>query len=291
MTRTKGAKSQSTITRLKHFEEIANNPEKIWKNEHNIVSVPKTLVKNGYRPHSALCGILGKMLRDKQYVTGFWKATFKDGQTINGMRLGDKTVAMSNADKDKPAVYAVVCEGSGKMYIGSSRKPLLRRSVHLYWLKNPDEEGTSNIIKGNLEIQADLKKYGWESFYFEILEVVESGLRADLQAIEREMMELHRDKLYNLYRADMKMRRYHMRKDNPRFFKYDERLREIREQIHNLVYSLKGLSRGHPERKRGLKKLAQLTRKRDELRAKKRMTGRYTWEKHDVLTGKRLGAH
>ena len=290
MTRTRGALSQKTIKRMEDFHAIAKTPERIWMNEHGVVSVPKTLIKNGYRPHNGLCNQLRPLIQAENYTTGFYKAMFKDGQVIDGMRVGPKTVAMTVDDKKKPAVYAVICEGSGKMYIGSSKSPMLRRSVHLHWLKNPDEDGTSNIIKGNLEILADLRKYGWESFYFEILEVVESGLRADLQAVEREMMELNREHLYNLYRADMKMRRYHMRKDNPKWFKYDERLRMIREQMHDLVHSLKGLSRGHPERKRGLKQLAKLTRKRDELREKKRVVGRHINEKHDVLTGKILGA-
>lgn len=279
---------QPTLDRLKDFQAIAKDPSRLWMNESGIVSVPKTLTKNGYKCHNSLCNVLRPMIRDEGYITGYYKATFKDGQVIGGMRMGPKTVAMSDEDKKKPAVYAIVCEGSGKMYIGSSKTPLLRRSVHLYWLKNPDEEGTSNIIKGNMEILADLEKYGWESFYFEILEVVDTGIRADLIAVEREMMELNRNKLYNLYRADMKLRRYHTRRDNPKWFKYDEKLREIREEMHDLIHTLKGITRGHPDKKRGLNKLRKLMNKRDELRAKKRETGRFIQERHDVLTGKKI---
>lgn len=282
-------KQERTRKRLADFQKIAKTPKRIWMNEHGIVSVPKTLTKNGYPCHTGFCNQLRSLLVDEGYVTGFHRATFKDGQTITGMRLGPKTVKMDNKFKNLPAVYAVVCEGSGKMYIGTTKNPMLRRSVHFFWLKNPEQEGTSNIFGRNVEIMEDLKKYGWESFYFEILATVDSGIRADMVAAEREMMELYHHNLYNLYRAHMKMRRYRTVRPNPRWKKADEKLFETREQINDILYELKQYGRGHPVRKRLLKKMDSLRKKRDMYRAIKRETGPLIRnEKYDIITGKMI---
>ena len=64
-----------------------------------------------------------------------------------------------------PGVYGIKCLINGKMYIGESKHPILRRGHHLGVAKS---EGT--LSSTNINLQEDIQKYGKDNFIFGIIE-------------------------------------------------------------------------------------------------------------------------
>lgn len=90
----------------------------------------------------------------------------------SGLRVGPKVAAMSWEDFKQPWVYELVCEPTGRRYIGAANRPDLRRAVHFYWLGNIDKVGASNIFRRLDRLKADVKQYGRDAFYLDVLERV-----------------------------------------------------------------------------------------------------------------------
>lgn len=118
--------------------------------------------------------------------------------TSSSMPLGKETLAKGWQFAKTPGVYAIICKGSGKRYIGSSSTPWLRRAVHLYWLKNYWKYGGSNVFFGNLDLKSDVEKYGVDSFYMEIIKSMPGADRDELERAEfRIIKTLDKTQLYN----------------------------------------------------------------------------------------------
>lgn len=115
------------------------------------------------------------------------------------MRLGPHAQLLGWAIVQQPAIYAIVCEATGRKYIGSSMRPDLRRAVHLYWLKQPWRWGISNVFFGHKQLLKDVQKHGVESFYCEILESIPDARKnSDLWEAEQRHIEQYSAKdLYN----------------------------------------------------------------------------------------------
>lgn len=123
---------------------------------------------------------------------------FGDELKTNSMQLGKRARKLGWELVQKPAVYEIVCSGSGRRYIGSSLRPDLRRAVHLYYLKNYWKFDSSNVFFANLELAEDVKKYGVDSFYMDILISAPDADSAELVKLEREYLsKLTRKKSYN----------------------------------------------------------------------------------------------
>lgn len=97
-----------------------------------------------------------------------------------------------------PAVYAIVCRPTGRMYIGQSKTPWLRRSVHLYWLKNFWRSDAPNVFFGNLKVRDDVMEFGPECFELVILRSMPDATTGELIAAETEERQSYpSDQLYN----------------------------------------------------------------------------------------------
>ncbi len=97
-----------------------------------------------------------------------------------------------------PSVYAIINRKTNRMYIGSSKRPDLRRAVHHYWLKNYWKFGCSNVYFGNLTLKNDVEKYGVDSFYMEILKSMPDSTPEELKAEEERILSTYQPKqLYN----------------------------------------------------------------------------------------------
>ena len=101
------------------------------------------------------------------------KTTFRPGKSLP---FGEKTLALGNAQLNKPAIYAVTCKTSGRMYIGRSKSPDKRRAVHYYWLQQPEKEGTSNVYFNNEVLLGDVTNFGVDDFYMEFLFVFDEDV-------------------------------------------------------------------------------------------------------------------
>ena len=70
--------------------------------------------------------------------------------------------------KKKIGIYQVVCTSNGSRYVGASTNLNSRKSQHFYDLRHNKH--------ANPRIQADYDKFGDESFYFSVLEIVKDPL-------------------------------------------------------------------------------------------------------------------
>ena len=160
------------------------------KNRTGAVNISKTMKKHGFSPtNSTVVGIL----RDAVIQNGL--KLHASNAKIHGMPY----IGGTFDDLCRPAVYAIACTKTDRKYIGSSVRPDLRRATHLYWLKNIDEPGTSNIFINCKQLKKDVQKYGVDSFYIELLEVLPVTTTNDeLREIEdRYLSNTPSDKLYN----------------------------------------------------------------------------------------------
>lgn len=124
--------------------------------------------------------------------------TYVPGSVIKSMKLGSSVITLGWTATKSACVYAIVCEGSGRMYIGSSMQPDRRRAVHHYWLKRYWEFGTSNIFFGSKSVAEDVEKYGVNNFQLEILKSMPDATDSELRLAEAEIIESHpREMLYN----------------------------------------------------------------------------------------------
>lgn len=177
--------------------------------------------------------------------TAGWFRTQVAGDRSMGMRYGPKTSKMEAADIQQPAIYEIVCEPTGRRYIGASKRPDLRRAVHLYWLRHIEVPGTSNIFGKNADIADDVAKYGPDAFYMEIIEQHPGATRAELRKAEERYMETIGDDIYNIYRVHEKRMRYHYRRRNPESVEVLARWRAARERFE----AIRSVERKTPEQK------------------------------------------
>lgn len=150
---------------------------------------------------------------------------------VSSMPFDDKTTAMGWENIQQPAVYAIVCSATGRMYIGSSKRPDLRRAVHLYWLKNFYKWGISNVFFGSLKVAEDVIKHTHEAFYMTIIKSMPGATTLQLQEEEDKIIAKHDPEiLYNLI---------HERKKLPmwiRFAQYDETLSKLKGELEDAEY-------------------------------------------------------
>ena len=124
--------------------------------------------------------------------------TYVPGSILKSMKLGESVITVGWTATKSPCVYAIVCKGSGRMYIGSSKQPDRRRAVHHYWLKRYWEYGTSNVYFGSKKVAEDVEKYGVDNFQLEILKSMPDSTDSELRAAEDEIIESYpREILYN----------------------------------------------------------------------------------------------
>lgn len=133
-------------------------------------------------------------------MTGWKEVRVKKEYEIGnlGMQVGQKTMMHDWDYMQTPSVYAIINKKTKRMYIGSSKRPDLRRAVHYYWLKNYWKFGCSNVFFGSLSLKKDVEKYGVDSFYLEILKSMPDANREELEFAEQEIIEKYLPKqLYN----------------------------------------------------------------------------------------------
>lgn len=119
------------------------------------------------------------------------------GSDHSSMPMGPNAIRLGWQKIKEPAVYAITNSITGRKYIGSSARPDLRRAVHLYWLKNYFRYGVSNIFFGNIAISHDVRKYGVESFYMEILKSCTGMSKLELLKEESKFIKQYKDDIYN----------------------------------------------------------------------------------------------
>jgi hypothetical protein len=166
------------------------------------VNLARTFKKYGILKNQAFAHYFYDIL-DKKYITN------KDtkGQAIASMPFGPKAIELGWKALKEPCLYAIVCKYTGRAYIGTSESPWLRRAVHYYWLKNYFRYGSSNIFFGNLKLAADVKEYGADSFYLEVIEHMPNANAADLLKAETDFMVLHGlDKCYNKWHQGLPLK-------------------------------------------------------------------------------------
>lgn len=133
-------------------------------------------------------------------MTGWKEVRVKNeyGIAEMGMTISPKSIMNGWAYIQTPAVYAIINRKTKRMYIGSSKRPDLRRAVHHYWLKNYWKFGCSNVYFGNLTLKNDVEKYGIDSFYMEILKSMPDSTPEQLKAEEERILNTYQPKqLYN----------------------------------------------------------------------------------------------
>jgi len=97
-----------------------------------------------------------------------------------------------------PAVYAIRCKGSGKLYIGQSVKPHLRKLVHYFWLKNVNTPSSSNVFFYSQHVRDDIDQYGVDNFEMIVLKSFPMGTtEVELIKAEADFIRKHKNKLYN----------------------------------------------------------------------------------------------
>ena len=159
---------------------------------------------------------MGLKLVAKRITNGFIRY-----QSAQGMQIGPKSIHLKWEDFKLPAVYAIVCKGNGKMFIGSSVRPDLRRNVHYFYLRNTESGNNGNIFLTNEEIKRDIEKYGPDSFYMEIIQFFPKGTsRAERQAIGASIMsKLPFDATYNFYKKGYTRSHKRETRQNPEYKK------------------------------------------------------------------------
>lgn len=120
---------------------------------------------------------------------------------LQSMPFGPRAKTLPFEELKKPWVYEVVCRGSGRRYIGTSKKPYMRRAVHLFYLRNLDLETTSNVFFGNDKVAEDVALYGVDSFYMDVLEPETKNTRGSMSPTEQKWLDYYGwEQLYNLPR-------------------------------------------------------------------------------------------
>lgn len=180
--------------------------------------------------------------------TAGWFRTQIAGDRSMGMRYGPKTSSMPAEDIQQPAVYEIICEPNGKRYIGASKRPDLRRAVHLYWLRHIEVPGTSNIFGKNAEIVDDVAEYGPDAFYMELIEQLPGATRQQLREAEEQHMEALSNQgveIYNIYRSDKGRMRYQYRHPRKERLEIMARWKEARDRFQKIRF----VERTTPEQK------------------------------------------
>lgn len=138
---------------------------------------------------------------DKRGIT-YIRTSIKHGQAnlfSTSMPFDDKTNKMGWAIIKQPAIYAVVCKATGRMYIGSSMRPDRRRHTHYYWLKNWHTWGSSNVFYGSISLAKDVVEHGRKNFYMTIIKSMPGATREQLDEEEAKAIEkIPREMLYNV---------------------------------------------------------------------------------------------
>ena len=191
-----------------------------------------TLSKHGIDPTSWISRSLLKSMAEEMGVRIKVTDAPKAGSRVGSMPFGPETLKMEFSDTQHPAIYAIICKGSGRMYIGVSKRPDLRRAVHYYWLKHIYTKGQSNIFHNKKQLIADLEKYGLDSFYMELVELLPHGLtRGEMIRAELDYMaRIDRSKLYNEH-VDGTYAKRVIRKKNPAYVQATCLWRDKIEQI------------------------------------------------------------
>jgi hypothetical protein len=127
----------------------------------------------------------------------------------HSLRFGDKTTERLHwIDMKLPWVYELVCEPTGRRYIGESTRPDLRRAVHYFWLRNPRKEGSSNIFRRMPLLIEDVEKHGPDSFYIELIEpLVGDPAFGWSSTTEQKWIDHYGDKAYNNHKLPKRSRR------------------------------------------------------------------------------------
>jgi len=141
-------------------------------NKHGQLIVAKTLAKHNVTSQFTLAT---QELKKAALEAGYLVPT-KYVRKKRSMPFGPETNKLNFTDIQHPALYAIVCKPTGRMYVAISRRPDLRRSVQLYWLRNIDKQGSSNNFRTIPKLVEDVKKHGPDSFYMEILHAFPHGL-------------------------------------------------------------------------------------------------------------------
>lgn len=120
------------------------------------------------------------------------------GERQSSGRYGPKTDKMKWETYIQPAVFEIVCEGSGRRYIGASLTPNMRKASYFFNLRNIKFFDRGNIFFGVKAIMDDLEKYGFDSFYFEIIKTIPGATQQDLdKALEKIIKKYPTEQLYN----------------------------------------------------------------------------------------------
>lgn len=163
--------------------------------------------------------LINNLVLDSKGKVNVKKTLITSGLCISATNIGklnailDKMNIQRNARKTKnnsvPAIYELVCSGSGKKYIGSSLRPDLRHLVHKFWLNNWFKFGSSNIFFGHDVFIQDIEKYGVGSFQFNIISSHPEITSLELKKLEAEYISgFDKEDLYNInlnghYRTDI----------------------------------------------------------------------------------------
>lgn len=190
------------------ISKMVMSPSKLCFSHTGVVVVGRSLERHGLIASPLNIKLLKSALLELGYEFGHMNSYEAFGVSQRGMSYGPKMSKMSFNDRKTPGVYEIICKPTGKRYVGSSKRPDLRRAVHYFWLKNVNEDGLSNIFQNNREIAEDIKKYGPDAFYMEIVKQVPDASRKDLEAEEAEYMAKVEDKLYNIYQTHKKQMKY-----------------------------------------------------------------------------------
>ena len=168
------------------------------RDRHDRVLLGKTSRKLGFSSSSLVHRMIKNVCKELKLHNYGWSANAPCAGNRAGMRVGPRVAKMAVRDFAMPGVYEIVCEPTGRRYVGSSSRPDLRRAVHSYWLRNPGRTGTSNIFAKNEDILRDIEKYGYEAFYFDIVELIPGATRHELMMAELKYMQSLNGNYYNL---------------------------------------------------------------------------------------------
>jgi hypothetical protein len=114
-------------------------------------------------------------------------------------RLGKKTKRLGKDAMFEPAVFELVCEGSGRRLVGATDAPNLRKAVYFFHLKNITKYSNANPFFGCAAALEDLDEHGFDNFYFEIVKQLPLDMTPDDLEVERnkQMAKYSVDSLYN----------------------------------------------------------------------------------------------
>ncbi len=210
----------------------ALDTENLIKNESGYIVSGKTLIHLGFNTNRNLVRYLRESARKRGLYTARSGAIPEFFQhRVSSMPFDESTTALGWETIQQPAVYAIVCNETGRMYIGSSKRPDLRRAVHLYWLKNFYKWGISNVFFGSLKVAEDVITYGHEAFYMKIIKSMPDASTFELQHEEDKIIAQHDPAiLYNMMNERKKLPVW------LRFAEYDETLSKLKGQLEDAEY-------------------------------------------------------